>query len=121
LAHIRQPADTSSSPGPATDAKEATERSPLLFCVIEPSSMEYYVYVLFSPTYDRIYIGFSNDVEARFKSHNELATKGWTKRFRPWVLVYQEAFASKREALTREKQLKSAKGREFIRKLIIKL
>ena len=82
--------------------------------------MEYNVYVLFSPQFNQIYIGFSNDVEGRLTSHNELATKGWTIRFRPWTLIYKQAFQTKKEAMTREKQLKSAKGREWIRKSILK-
>jgi putative endonuclease len=44
-----------------------------------------------------------------------LSKKGWTIRFRPWVLVHQESFQSKAEAMRREKELKSARGREFIR------
>jgi putative endonuclease len=58
-------------------------------------------------------------MEERFRSHNELSKKGWTKSFRPWVIVHQEFFDSKSEALKREKQLKSATGREFIWKNII--
>ncbi|HEX4957240.1 MAG TPA: GIY-YIG nuclease family protein [Lacibacter sp.] len=60
----------------------------------------------------------TSNLEQRFKSHNELGTKGWTIQFRPWQIVYQEQFAEKKNALTREKQLKSAKGREFIWLLI---
>ncbi len=72
-------------------------------------------YVLFSERYDKIYIGYTSDLESRLLSHNTLATKGWTIKFRPWILVYKEEFETKKEAMIREKQLKSAKGREFIR------
>jgi len=48
------------------------------------------------------------------KSHNEFSTKGFTVKFRPWTIVYQESFSTKSNALKREKELKSAKGREFI-------
>jgi putative endonuclease len=82
--------------------------------------MEFHVYVLFSPSFNRIYIGYSADVQARIKSHNELAVKGWTVKFRPWLLVHEESFLTKKEAMTREKQLKSAKGREWIRRQILK-
>jgi putative endonuclease len=47
-------------------------------------------------------------------SHNELGTKGYTLRYRPWRLIYTESFLLKLDAMKREKQLKSAKGREFI-------
>ncbi len=75
-------------------------------------------YVLFSERYDKIYIEYTSDLESRLLSHNTLATKGWTIKFRPWKLVYKEEFETKKEAMIREKQLKSAKGREFIRNYI---
>ena len=81
--------------------------------------MEYHVYVLFSQTFNKIYIGFSSDLESRLQSHNVLATKGWTIKFRPWKLVHSEKFQSKADAIKRERELKSAKGREFIRNSIL--
>jgi putative endonuclease len=82
--------------------------------------MQFHVYVLHAPNFDKIYIGFSSNVDARILSHNTLATKGWTIKFRPWLLVYTESFPSKPEAMKRERELKSAKGRDFIRKNILK-
>lgn len=78
----------------------------------------YTVYVLYSVRFDKIYIGFTSDLEDRFKSHNELATKGWTIKFRPWSILHTEIFDSKSEAMKREKQLKSGGGRAFIRGLV---
>ncbi|GIL24208.1 MAG: hypothetical protein BroJett042_27210 [Bacteroidota bacterium] len=80
----------------------------------------YYVYVLSSSIRNKIYIGFTSDLETRLRSHNELGTKGWTIKFRPWTLVYHETFSTKAEAMKREKELKSAKGRSFIRGTILK-
>ena len=37
-----------------------------------------------------------------------------------WVLVYKEEFKTRSEAVKREKQLKSSRGREFIKNLINK-
>ncbi len=78
----------------------------------------YTVYVLYSAEFDKIYIGYTSDVKARFESHNSLAKKGWTIRYRPWVIIYKEEYSDKTVAMNREKQLKSAKGREFIWNLI---
>jgi len=72
------------------------------------------VYVLYSSAHNKIYIGYTENLEARLKSHNELGEKGWTKNYRPWILVYAEEYATKREAIVREKELKGAKGREWI-------
>ena len=79
------------------------------------SQMMFVVYVLHSVNYNKIYIGFTTDLEKRFLSHNELATKGWTIKFRLWKIVHTEDFKSKAEAMKREKELKSHQGREFIR------
>jgi len=77
------------------------------------------VYALYSSAFDKIYIGFTSNMEERFKSHNELSKKGWTLKFRPWQIIYQESFSSKAEAMKREKEFKTATGRKFIRSLII--
>jgi putative endonuclease len=79
----------------------------------------FHVYVLYSPGYDKIYIGFTKDLQARFASHNELATKGYTIRYRPWEILYTESYNTKQEAMHREKQLKSHQGRNFIRGLVL--
>ncbi|HWA06862.1 MAG TPA: GIY-YIG nuclease family protein [Ignavibacteria bacterium] len=79
----------------------------------------YFVYVLYSENYDKIYICMTSNLEQRLLSHNELSKKGWTIKFRPWEMVYKESFQTKQEALKREKELKSFRGREFIRNQII--
>jgi putative endonuclease len=52
-------------------------------------------------------------------SHNKLSTKGFTANFRPWKVIYVEFIENKSMALTREKQLKSARGRIFCREQIV--
>ena len=78
------------------------------------------VYILYSETYNKIYIGFTSNLEERLLAHNQLATKGWTIKFRPWILLYTEDFETKADAMLREKQLKSARGREWIWDEIVK-
>lgn len=78
----------------------------------------YTVYVLYSVAYDKIYIGYTSDLADRFKSHNELGTKGYTIRFRPWSILHTENFDLKSNAMKREKQLKSAMGRAFIKEMV---
>ncbi|UBM61972.1 GIY-YIG nuclease family protein [Candidatus Sulfidibacterium hydrothermale] len=72
------------------------------------------VYVLYSQKFNKIYIGYTGNLEKRLLSHNKLAHKGYTVKFRPWTLVFSEEFPTKQLAMKREKQLKSAKGRRFI-------
>ena len=76
--------------------------------------LNYTVYILFSPTYQKIYVGYTSNLLNRFKSHNELGTKDWTRSFRPWMVIYNEFYEKKEEAIKREKNLKSGKGREWI-------
>ncbi|MBK8558267.1 MAG: GIY-YIG nuclease family protein [Lewinellaceae bacterium] len=54
--------------------------------------MNYTVYILFSKTYSKSYVGFTANLEERLKSHNELGNKGWTIKYRPWVLVHTEEY-----------------------------
>ena len=74
----------------------------------------YKVYVLYSSKYNKIYIGYTGNLEGRLLSHNELSKKGWTIKFRPWILIHKEEFETKAAALKREKELKTAAGRRFI-------
>jgi putative endonuclease len=77
------------------------------------------VYVLYSEKHDKIYIGYTSNLEDRFKSHNELGTKGWTIKYRPWKIIHTEEFKTKKDAAMREKQLKSGKGRQWVRNNLI--
>ncbi|MFQ6614700.1 MAG: GIY-YIG nuclease family protein [Fidelibacterota bacterium] len=86
--------------------------------VLEKPPVIYTVYALHSPKYDKIYIGFSSNLYQRLLSHNRKGKKGWTIKYRPWKLIYTESYLSKPEAKMREKQLKTARGRKFIRSLI---
>ncbi|OFX62802.1 MAG: endonuclease [Bacteroidetes bacterium GWB2_41_8] len=80
--------------------------------------MRFHVDVIYSEDFDKIYIGMTSSLEKRIYAHNNLP-KGWTKSFRPWRLVYTEEFEEKTQALSREKELKSHQGRDFIRTQIV--
>jgi putative endonuclease len=75
-------------------------------------------YVLYSSTYKKIYIGYTSDLDNRLLSHNVLSKKGWTIKYRPWKIIYTEVFDLKSEAMRREKELKTSRGRDFIWRLI---
>jgi putative endonuclease len=76
------------------------------------------VYVLFSKKFIKTYVGYTSDLEARILSHNSLATKGYTLKYRPWEVVHSEIFENKSDALKREKALKAGQGRIFIKELL---
>ncbi len=79
----------------------------------------FFVYVLYSINYNKTYVGCTSDLESRLIAHNHHANKGWTKSFMPWKCIYFEEFDTKTDALKREKELKTGKGRAFIKSLII--
>jgi putative endonuclease len=79
----------------------------------------YTTYCLWSQKHNKIYIGYTSDLIQRFYSHNRLSTKGFTAKYRPWIVAYSEVFCSIKEATIREKQLKSSRGRSFLRQYII--
>ena len=76
------------------------------------------VYILYSISFCKTYVGFTSNLQERIKSHNFLDKKGWTKRYRPWIILHTEEFENKRFAMEREKFYKSGVGRDFIKELI---
>ncbi|WP_339611805.1 GIY-YIG nuclease family protein [uncultured Planktosalinus sp.] len=65
------------------------------------------------------YIGYSSSLIQRFNSHNTFSNKGYTVKFRPWIVVYVEFFSTKKEAINKEKFLKSRIVRNFISEKIL--
>jgi putative endonuclease len=80
--------------------------------------MAYVIYAIKSSFDDKIYVGFTMNLEKRIKEHNQGKTKS-TKGFRPWALLYNEIAETRMEARKREKYLKSGCGKEFLKKLIL--
>jgi putative endonuclease len=72
------------------------------------------VYVLYSISFKKIYIGFTSNLKAGLESHNSLAKKGYTVKFGPWIILYTEEFSTKSEALVREKNLKQGIGGKLL-------
>jgi putative endonuclease len=82
----------------------------------------YFVYAIYNRENDKIYIGQTNNLEQRLVLHNSKTfNTSYTARFSgDWILIYKEKIANRPEALIREKQFKSFRGREFIRQLVEK-
>ena len=78
--------------------------------------MTYIVYILYSALHNKHYTGYTSNIALRLKSHNEFG-KGWTSKYRPWIVIYTKEFSSKQEAAEFEKWLKTGAGRDFIKTL----
>ena len=79
--------------------------------------MEYFVYILYSQSRDRYYVGYSRDPFSRLDEHNMGATTS-TKNGRPWILVYFEDCDDKSAAIKLECKIKRMKSRKYIESLI---
>ena len=74
----------------------------------------YYVYVLRSKKDDNFYIGYTSDLDRRIDEHNQGISKSTAHR-RPFELVYYEACRSIKDAMHREKYLKSTYGHRYLK------
>ena len=74
----------------------------------------FYTYVLYSVKFDKLYVGQTNFLQMRLEEHNR-GLSNFTKRYTPWQLIHYEEFKTRSEAMKREKEFKSHKGRDFIR------
>ena len=80
--------------------------------------MTCYTYILFSKSRDRYYIGYTcSELAVRLAKHNA-SHKGFTGSVKDWTIVYSEAFNSKSDAMSRERQIKAWKSRSKIESLI---
>lgn len=73
-----------------------------------------YVYVL-KPEKDRdFYVGYTADLDKRLKMHNVGRVPSTAHR-KPFLLVYFEACVNSKDAIHREKYLKTAWGKRYIK------
>jgi putative endonuclease len=80
--------------------------------------MVYTVYILYSPTIDRYYIGHTDNIERRLHEHNTGQTRFTSIRGKPWNLLYSELYETRSLAMSREKEIKAKKSRKYIEWLI---
>ena len=64
------------------------------------------VYVIQNDFSKEIYIGITNNLEERLRTHNAKGKKFTTRKDGKWILIYAEAYRIKDDALLREKRLK---------------
>ncbi len=78
----------------------------------------HYVYILYSQSIDRYYIGESEFPEGRLDQHNSGLYKGaFTKQVQDWKIYLLIALNNRNEALLAERYIKSRKSRKYIESL----
>jgi putative endonuclease len=82
----------------------------------------YSIYILYSETAERHYVGYTSDIERRLSEHNDVKEskkKMYTHKNGPWKLVYKEdGFVTRSEAMKREKYLKGSRGRQKVKAIL---
>ncbi|WP_316785621.1 GIY-YIG nuclease family protein [Pedobacter frigiditerrae] len=77
----------------------------------------FYLYILYSKTRDKYYVGSTADLEDRLRTHDSNHS-GFTGHTGDWVIVYKELFENREESYARERAIKKWKSRKLIEKLI---
>jgi len=75
----------------------------------------YTVYVIRSINFNKFYTGFTTDIGRRLNEHDSGKTTS-NKAFKPFKLIYTEQVETRTDARVREKYLKSAAGRLYLKK-----
>ena len=76
----------------------------------------YYVYVLKSINFRKSHVGFTNNIERRLLEHNS-GKNIFTRRYKPWKLIYKEDFNRLEDAIHKEKYYKSHSGRNKLKEI----
>jgi putative endonuclease len=74
----------------------------------------FYIYVLQSEKDKQFYVGFTGNLRQRVQEHNDGKVSS-TKERCPLKIVYYEACHDQRDAIHREKYLKTAWGKRYIK------
>jgi putative endonuclease len=74
----------------------------------------YYTYLLQSEIDKMFYTGYTKDLRKRLEEHNKGLVQS-TKNRRPLKLVYYEGCLTQKDATQREKYLKTAWGKRYLK------
>ena len=79
----------------------------------------YYLYILYSESIDKYYVGETPDIDVRLSQHNHHHFKtNFTKAASDWKIVLKFECKNREEALFLEKFIKKMKSRVFVQKVI---
>jgi len=74
----------------------------------------YYTYVIRSISDSKYYIGYTSDLKKRIDEHNKSISKSTAYR-KPFELLYYEACRNIKDAMHREKYLKTTYGHRYLK------
>ena len=76
----------------------------------------YSVYVLYSPSSSKFYVGQTSDINKRLLQHNDASYISYTSRYAPWIVHWMITVDTRAAAMKLERYLKK-KNRAFIERL----
>ena len=74
----------------------------------------FYTYILISEKDNKFYVGYTDNLKRRIVQHNDGYVES-TKYRRPLKLIYYEVCLNQKDAIHREKYLKTTYGKRYIR------
>ena len=75
--------------------------------------MKYFVYILYSASINKYYIGHTNDLARRIYEH-DLGKEKFTKKGIPWEMKFSCSFDLNTDAIKEERRLKKCKSRKYL-------
>ena len=79
----------------------------------------YYVYIIYSKTIDRYYIGQTENIDERLEQHNTgYFLHSYTSKTKDWEIVLSMKCSSRKQSVNIESYIKSMKSRRFINDII---
>ncbi|MFC1756536.1 GIY-YIG nuclease family protein [Patescibacteria group bacterium] len=77
----------------------------------------FYVYILYSLSDKKFYIGYTNNIERRMSEHKSGKVASTANR-KNLKLIFYEAYFSKQDAERREKYFKTTKGKKVLKQML---
>ena len=79
--------------------------------------MTYHVYIIYSLSKNRYYVGQTEDIERRLEDHRN-SRSGYTKGVKDWELKWSLLVSGREEALKLESKIKKKKSRRYLECLV---
>ncbi len=80
--------------------------------------MNFFVYIIRSVSYGKLYIGQTQDLEKRISDHNK-GRSNYTKTYKPWYILAYKTFDTRSEAMAAERNLKNLKAHLYYFPLLL--
>ena len=92
----------------------------VFFCFYKYFQQMHQLYILFSKSTAKFYVGETHNIDDRIVKHNQHSYSGsFTKIANDWELVFLRNCENKEEAVFLEKFIKKMKSKVFIQKIIL--